>query len=82
MRPGYLLLPSVFQSIYSWLPFVHAENAFRATQCIIWNNDFWLELARLGAYVVPALVLGLVLRRPLIGLNEKVEEKLAATKVM
>ena len=76
------MLPSVFQAIYSWLPFVHAENAFRAAQFGIWNNDFWLELARLGAYVVPALVLGLVLRRPLIGLNEKVEEKLAATKVM
>ena len=35
------MLPPVFQTLYRWLPFVHAENAFRAAQFGLWQGDFW-----------------------------------------
>lgn len=76
------MLPAGFQFIYSWLPFVHAENAMRAAMFGIWNGDFWIELGLLAAYLIPALVLGLVLRRPVMRLTEWMEEELESTRVM
>lgn len=76
------MLPAGFQFIYSWLPFVHAENAMRAAMFGIWNGDFWMELGLLAAYLIPALVLGLVLRRPVMRLTEWMEEELESTRVM
>lgn len=76
------MLPPVFQTLYRWLPFVHAENAFRAAQFGIWQGDFWWALGRLAAYLVPALILGLALRRRLARANERIEERLAETHVM
>lgn len=76
------MLPAGFQLIYSWLPFVHAENAMRAAMFGIWNADFWIELGLLAAYLVPALLLGLVLRRPVMRLTAWMEDELEATQVM
>ena len=76
------MLPEAFQAIYSWLPFVHSEAALRAAMFGIYDGDFWRELAVLLAYLVPALLLGLVARRPVIRLNEWFERKLEATRLM
>ena len=76
------MLPAGFQLIYSWLPFVHAENAMRAAMFGIWNADFWIELGLLTAYLMPALLLGLVLRRPVMRLTAWMEDELEATHVM
>ena len=76
------MLPEGFQALYPFLPFVHSENAMRAAMFGIYNGDFWKELAMLAAYLVPALLLGLLLRKPVIKLNEWVEHKLESTKVM
>ena len=76
------MLPPAFQAVYAWLPFVHSENAMRAAMFGIWEGDIWRELAVLLAYLVPALLLGLVLRRPVIRLNERLEERLEETRLM
>lgn len=76
------MLPAAFQTVYPFLPFVHAENAMRSAMFGIYNGDIWIDLARLLAFVIPSLLLGLVLRRPVIRLNEWVEHKLASTQVM
>ena len=76
------MLPPIFQAIYPYLPFVQSENAMRAAMFGIYEGDFWFSLARLAAFILPALLLGLVLRRPVIRLNEWVEHKLESTKVM
>ena len=76
------MLPGPFQVIYPFLPFVHSANALRAAMFGLYGMDYWQELATLLVYVVPSLLLGLVLRRPVIRLNEWVEHKLASTKVM
>lgn len=43
---------------------------------------FWIELGLLAAYLVPALLLGLVLRRPVMRLTAWMEDELEATQVM
>ena len=76
------MLPDAFQAIYPFLPFVHSENAMRAAMFGLYGNDYWVCLAKLAAFLVPALLLGLFLRRPVIKLNDWVEEKLESTKLM
>ncbi len=80
--PVQMLPTGFFQTVYPFLPFVHCENAMRAAMFGIYNGDFWMELGILALYLVPALLLGLVLRKPVMSLNEWVEEKLESTKVM
>ena len=76
------MLPPVFQAIYPWLPFVHAEGALRAAMFGLYGADFWIELGLLAAYLAPALLLGLVLRRPVIRANERLEHALESTRIM
>ena len=76
------MLPEGFQAVYPFLPFVHSENAMRAAMFGLYGNDFWVELGLLLSYVAAALLLGLVLRKPVIKLTEWMEHKLESTKVM
>ena len=80
--PVQMLPAGFFQAVYPFLPFVHCENAMRAAMFGVYNGDFWLELATLAAYLAPALLLGLLLRKPVVRLNEWVEHKLESTKLM
>ncbi|MGN0071033.1 MAG: YhgE/Pip family protein [Atopobiaceae bacterium] len=76
------MLPGVFQKLYPFLPFVHGEDAMRACIAGIYQNDYWFSMLRLACFIVPALLLGLILRRPVIHLNHWLEEKLESTKLM
>ena len=76
------MLPAPFQAIYPWLPFVHAEGAMRAAMFGLYGNDFWIELALLASYLVPALALGLALRKRAVRLNERMEHALESTHIM
>ena len=80
--PVQMLPQGFFQAAYPWLPFVHSENAMRAAMFGVYNGDFWGELAMLVAYLVPALLLGLLLRKPVVRLNDWIEEKIESTKLM
>lgn len=80
--PVQMLPQGFFQAAYPWLPFVHSENAMRAAMFGVYNGDFWGELAMLAAYLVPALLLGLLLRKPVVRLNDWIEEKIESTKLM
>lgn len=76
------LLPTWFQNVSPFLPATHAIDAFRAALAGIYHADYWISLGWLLAFVVPMLLLGLVLRKPLIGFNEKMEGMLQSTKLM
>ncbi|MCC6107125.1 MAG: YhgE/Pip domain-containing protein [Atopobiaceae bacterium] len=76
------MLPGVFQKLYPFLPFVHGEDAMRACIAGIYQNDYWFCMLRLACFIIPALLLGLILRRPVIHLNHWLEEKLESTKLM
>ena len=80
--PVQMLPQGFFQAAYPWLPFVHSENAMRAAMFGVYNGDFWGELAMLAAYLVPALLLGLLLRKPVVRLIDWIEEKIESTKLM
>lgn len=80
---GFLqVLPQWFQSISPFLPATHAVNAMRSAIAGIYQNDYWVSLGWLAAFAVPALLLGLVLRRPFIRSNQKMLAALESTKLM
>lgn len=76
------LLPEWFQSISPFLPGTHAIDAFRAALAGIYHADYWISLGLLLAFLLPMLLLGLALRKPLIGVNAKMEGMLQSTKLM
>ena len=76
------VLPQWFQSISPFLPATHAVSALRAAIAGIYQNDYWVSLGWLAAFAIPALLLGLVLRLPLIHGNQKMLRALESTKLM
>ena len=77
------MLPSgFFQAAYPFLPFVHAEKAMRCAIAGLWGADYWLALARLLAFLPPALLLGLLLRKPVARLTSWMERSLESTRLM
>lgn len=76
------MMPKAFQMTYPFLPFVHSMNAMR--ECIAgrYAGDYWIYLGKLAAFVIPMLIIGLILRKPIIRLNRWMEHKLESTKVM
>lgn len=76
------LLPHWFQNISPFLPVSHATNAVRAAIAGIYQGDYWQHLGALALFIVPTLLLGLLLRRPLIGLNRDLDKALESTKLM
>lgn len=76
------MLPAPFRALYPFLPFVHSENAMRAAMFGTYGNDWLVSMGILAAYLVPALLLGLLLRKPLVRANEWIERKLEETQIM
>lgn len=76
------MLPKAFQAVYPFLPFVHAEKAMRCAIAGLYGADFWLAMGRLALFLVPSLLLGLLLRKPVVRLNHWIEEKIESTKLM
>lgn len=71
-----------FQAVYPWLPFTHSMEALQSAMAGVYGDQFWTSIAQLLALLVPSLLLGLVLRRPVIRLNDFVMRKLDETKVL
>ena len=72
------VLPGPFKAIAPFLPFKYGINALRETVAgMDWGN-YWYNMGMLLLFIVPALLLGLLLRKPCIKIiaffNEKVEE--------
>ncbi len=76
------MTPQFFQSVYKLLPFTHAMTAMRECIAGFYENTYWISLGYLGVYVIIFLFIGLVLRKPIIRLNELFTEKLESTKLM
>ncbi|WP_288814542.1 YhgE/Pip domain-containing protein [uncultured Corynebacterium sp.] len=76
------VLPEWFQRISGWLPATHAINAMRSAMAGIYQGDLWIELGLLLLFTIPALILGLVLRRFLNSYNRRINEGMARTKIM
>lgn len=76
------ILPDVFEKIYRFFPFPYAINAMREAICGIYQYDYLIYLGELLIFAVLAFLIGLVVRRPFIGVNRFVSEKLEETELM
>lgn len=76
------ILPEIFGKIYKFFPFPYAINAMREGLCGAYGSDFLIYLAELLVFGVLALVIGLIIRQPFVGVNRYVTEKLEETEVL
>ncbi|GAA3934473.1 YhgE/Pip domain-containing protein [Microbacterium soli] len=76
------VLPPWFQGISPFLPATHAVNAMRSAIAGMYENDYWVSLGFLALFAVPALLLGLVLRLPLMNGNQRMLQALHSTRLL
>ena len=76
------ILPPVFGKIYKFFPFPHAINAMREALCGTYRHDFARYLAYLLIFAVVGLAIGLFIRKPFLGMNRFVSEKIEETEVL
>ena len=76
------ILPPVFEKIFRFFPFPYAINAMREALCGTYGHDFIKYLAELMLFAVLALAIGLLIRKPFMGMNRFVSEKLEETEVL
>lgn len=75
------LLPQVYRKIYHFFPFPYAIDAVRECLCGMYGNTWLVQIVYLMLFAVAALIIGLFVRKPFIGLNEFVEEKLEESEL-
>ena len=76
------ILPAVFGRIYKFFPFPHAINAMREALCGTYRHDFAFYLAYLLIFAAVGLAIGLLIRKPFLGMNRFVSEKIEETEVL
>ena len=76
------ILPPIFGKIYRFFPFPYAINAMREALCGTYGHDMLIYLGELLLFGVLALAIGLLIRRPFMGMNNFVSEKIEETEVL
>lgn len=74
--------PAFFRAVYPLLPFVHSMTAMRECIAGMYGATYWIELGILGIFLIISLFFGLVLRNPIIKLNDAFMEKLESTHLI
>ena len=76
------VMPDVFKGLYDFLPFVHSMGMMKFAVAGGLPGEFAASAGALAAFLVPALLLGLVARRPVMRANAWFMRQLESTKVM
>ena len=76
------VLPEFFRAASPFLPATHAINAVRAACMGVYRGDYWIDMARLLIFVLPMLLIGLVLRKPLVKFNHAFVATVEKTKLI
>ncbi len=76
------LLPNFFQQIYLFFPFPYAIGAMRECIAGLYQNVYLIHLLKLMIFFAAGLLIGLVLRRSLKGINHYMDEQLEETEMM
>ena len=76
------LLPEIYQKFYRFFPFPYAIDAMRECICGMYGNYYWQQIGFLMMFAVAALLIGLLVRKPFMGLNRFMEEKLEETELL
>lgn len=74
--------PSFFRAVYPLLPFTHSMAALRETVGGMYGMNYWIDLGKLAIFLGISLIVGLVLRKPIIKANDAFTEKQEETKLM
>ena len=74
--------PSFFRAVYPLLPFTHSMAELRETVGGMYGMNYWIDLGKLAIFLGISLIVGLVLRKPIIKANDAFTEKLEETKLM
>ena len=76
------ILPSIFGKIYRFFPFPYGINAMREAIFGLYRSDYLIYLGQLLLFAVLALAIGLLIRRPFVGVDRDMNEKLEETEVL
>ncbi|RBP99032.1 YhgE/Pip domain-containing protein [Bifidobacterium xylocopae] len=76
------VLPGFVSAVNPYLPVSHSVQAMRAAIAGIYMNDYWIEIGKLLLFVPPMLLLGLLLRKPLVKFNQWYVAKVETTKLI
>ena len=76
------LLPEFFQKVYIFFPFPYVINAMRESIAGLYQLDYVVYLLQECIFIVGALVIGLVIRKPVSGLARYMEERMEDTEMM
>lgn len=76
------IMPDFVQALSPWLPATHVVNAMRSAMMGTYGNDFWVQMGTLALFLIPAALLGLVLRKPLEKFMEWYVEKVESSKLI
>jgi len=73
------MMPPFFQAIGPWLPFTYSINAMREAIAGFYGTNFAHNLGMLLLFVVPAILIGVTMRRHLVNINGLFDARLRAT---
>ena len=76
------ILPDFVSAISPWVPATYIVDALRAAMMGVYMNDFWIAIGHLLLFVIPFLLLGLVLRKPLERFMKFYVSKVEECKIM
>ena len=76
------VLPDFVQAISPWVPATYIVDFLRAAMMGVYQNDFWIAMGRLALFIIPFLLLGLVLRKPMESFMKFFVSKAEECKIM
>ncbi|KFI92797.1 putative membrane protein [Bifidobacterium saguini DSM 23967] len=76
------ILPDFISKVSPFLPLTHVVTMMRAAIAGIYNLDYWKSAGLLLLFVPPLLLLGLLLRKPLVRFNQWYVAQVESTKVL
>ncbi len=76
------VLPAVYQNVYQFLPFPYCMTALRECVAGMYKNDYWIALGKLIIFAAASLAVGLLLKKPFAGLNERIERSKEKSDLM
>ena len=76
------ILPPFVQALSPWLPATHVVNAMREAMFGASGAQYWVQMGELLLFLVPAALIGLVLRKPLARFMAWYVEKVESSMVV
>lgn len=76
------ILPGFVQALSPWLPATHVVNAMRSAMFGMYQWDYWIQLGQLLLFLIPAVLIGLVLRKVFAKFMHWYVEQVESTEVV